>query len=219
MITISKYDQTFNFIEDSDTIGEIFNDNYKVIENKVHFEPNDVVIDIGANIGAFSILLAILYPFIKVIAIEPVAETYIKLYQNIKLNNLKNITPINTAISNSNRRIQHIVYSPIGTGGASSYVTQGCENHNEIHISCLTLDEIFEHCHIDKCKLLKIDCEGAEYDILYGSTKLRQIEYLVGEFHENTLLRNSGHTPEKLAKYCADRVKYMMYYEYCIMYE
>ena len=78
-------------------------------------------IDIGANIGMFSILFAKLHPYIKVYAFEPVAETYLKMCKNIKLNNITNITPVNTAVSGG-KRIEHIIYHPQGLGGASSYV-------------------------------------------------------------------------------------------------
>ena len=85
---IEKYDQTFHFIEDSSSLEEIFNDNYRIFDKNITFDESDIIIDVGANIGAFSILFAKLYPFIKVYAVEPVAETYIKLCQNIKLSQL-----------------------------------------------------------------------------------------------------------------------------------
>ncbi len=218
MITIEKFGLIYNFIEDSSTLEEIFTDNYKVIEKKVPFGTDDIIIDIGANIGAFSILYAKLMPFIKVYAIEPVAETYVKLCKNIKLNNLTNIIPINSAISGG-KKIEHIIYSPIGTGGASAYVTTNIEPLNKIYISCLTLDELFKHFNITECKLLKIDCEGAEYDILYNSKLLNRVNYLVGEFHENSALRQAGHSMNNLAHYCATQVKNMLYYEMCEMHE
>jgi FkbM family methyltransferase len=218
MITISKYNNEFNFIDNSDTIKEIFKDNYKVLEYAVPFELGDVVIDIGANIGAFSIMLAKLFPETTIYSVEPVAETYIKLCKNIELNKLVNIIPINAAITDRDRVVK-IIYDPTGTGGASAYVKDITGNHSKTYVGGITLTELFDQFNIEKCKLLKIDCEGAEYDILYGCYKLKQIEYLVGEFHTNSSLQEQGRSPEELAKYCADRVKHMMYYERCIMHE
>ena len=223
MITISKYDNIFNFIDDDPSIlDEIFNDNYKVIEKGVPFEKDDIIIDIGANIGMFSILMAKLHPYAKIFAVEPVAETFVKLCQNIKLNNLTNISPINAAVS-GRERIQQIIYSPSGLGGASSYFSGNAMDeltgHETIHVGCITLDEILLKFNIEECKLLKIDCEGAEYEILYNSKLLEKINYLVGEFHENTLLQESGYSFHKLAQYCSTRVKHMLYYEWCYMHE
>jgi FkbM family methyltransferase len=221
MITIEKYNQTFRFNEDDISMfNEIFGDNYKVIEKGVIFEPNDIVIDIGANIGMFSILFAKLHPYITIYAIEPVAETYIKLYQNIKLNNLTNIIPINTAISGG-EKIKRIIYQSDGLGGASSYVKDmhDLSKKTTIYTGCITLDELIVELNIKSCKMLKIDCEGAEYDILYNSKLLERINYLVGEFHENTVLRQAGHSWNSLAHYCSTHVKNMLYFEWCEMHE
>lgn len=225
MKLIEKYNQTFIFRRFNSTIDEIFNDNYKVIENKILFNKNDIVIDIGANIGAFSILLAKLYPFITIYAVEPVAEAYIQLCENIELNNLTNIIPINVAINGLGfgfKRVQKIIYAPSESGGASSYITQIDDNdpgHKIVYTGCITLDELFIDLHIEGCRLLKIDCEGAEYDILYNShMSLNRTSYLVGEFHDNDYLRQLGHSPDKLAKYCSNFLK-VIYYEYCKMHE
>jgi len=221
MITIEKYNHTFFFNEDNILmLNEIFNDNYKIIEKRVVFEPNDIIIDIGANIGMFSILFAKLHPYIKIFAIEPVAETYIKLYQNIKLNHLTNIIPINIAISGG-ERIKQIIYDSDGLGGASSYVNDmpNLLKKTTIYTGCITLDELIIELSITNCKLLKIDCEGAEYDILYNSKLLERINYLVGEFHENTTLRQAGYSWNSLAQYCSTHVKNMLYFEWCEMHE
>lgn len=221
MITRSAFGEVFEFDEvDITVLDEIFNDNYKVIEKGVPFERDDVIIDIGANIGMFSILFAKLHPYIKVYAFEPVAETYLKMCKNIKLNNITNITPVNTAVSGG-KRIEHIIYHPQGLGGASSYVKTVKEEDGVIstNVGCITLDEILLEFNIEKCKLMKIDCEGAEYDIIYNSKLLSRINYIVGEFHENSALQAAGHSWTKLAAYCASKVEHMLYFEWCEMYE
>ena len=67
-----------------------------------------------------------------------------------------------------------------------------------------TLDRIFEGHQISRCKLLKIDCEGAEHEILRGSARLDSIDYLSGEFHADAHLRSQGHSIDGLIDYCAD---------------
>ncbi len=56
----------------------------------------------------------------------------------------------------------------------------------------MTLDEIFDDNKIVRCKLLKIDCEGAEYEILPNARALSRVDYLSGEFHMNGPLRERG---------------------------
>ncbi len=53
-----------------------------------------------------------------------------------------------------------------------------------------------------RCALLKIDCEGGEYEILLAAHCLQAVDYLSGEFHVNSRLRAQGHTPDALARHC-----------------
>src|SRR3972149_2781619 len=53
-------------------IGEIFSDNYHVLQKGIEFLPGDVILDIGACEGMFSIMMAKLFPQTRVIALEPV---------------------------------------------------------------------------------------------------------------------------------------------------
>ena len=73
--------------------------------------------------------------------------------------------------------------------------------------------------NLDKVKLLKIDCEGDEYEILYATNQLHKVEYIRGEFHLNNRLRQEGHSWDDLATYCANIVGYFpkMYYEFVNM--
>ena len=62
----------------------------------------------------------------------------------------------------------------------------------------ITLDEIFDRYAIARCKLLKIDCEGAEHEILTNTSVLDGVEWLSGEFHSGELLESRGCTVEQL---------------------
>jgi FkbM family methyltransferase len=211
----------FTFLQTPGVEGifdEIFKDNYKVFQNNIIFGPNDIIIDIGANIGSFSILLAKIFPFIKVFAIEPIPLTYLTLCENIKLNYLQStIIPICVALSDSSKIIE-LEYSQKQSGGASSYISQPSGN-TRVLVPAISFDNLLETLNIQKCKLLKIDCEGAEYDILFNSKYLNRIEYLVGEFHENSLLRQRGFSTGGLAHYCSQHVGKMLYFEWCNMAE
>jgi Methyltransferase FkbM domain len=90
---------------------------------------------------------------------------------------------------------------PENSGGASCHsltLTYGAADM----IPSAALDAVFDALGIENCKLLKIDCEGSEYEILLASRSLEKVEYLSGEFHFNDLLLAQGHTPEGLRRYC-----------------
>lgn len=125
------------------------------------------VIDVGANIGCFSILAAkIVGPSGRVIAIEPEESTYQQLLKNIELNRLNNVIPLRLAVgardgeitlhSGPNRLFSSVFSSVNGhlVGGADQCVP------------LLTLESLMNKYDVKQCDYLKLDCEGAEHEIV-----------------------------------------------------
>ena len=174
--------------------------------NSINFKDGDVVIDIGGNIGMVSIYLAKKYPFLKIYAFEPVKQNYENFITNIELNNIDNdiIKVFNLAITKDRREV--ILTTPINNSGGSNIydfrISNEILNNNSIAKS-ITFDDIFANNNISKCKLLKIDCEGAEYEILYNANEenLKNCEYMRGEFHI------SKDKIESLKDYCKKYIK------------
>ncbi len=77
------------------------------------------------------------------------------------------------------------------------------DNQAESVVPSVSLQDVFGQHKIKKLKLLKIDCEGSEYEILYNTSPktLMNIEYLQGEFHR---LKDGDekNCPEKLIEFC-----------------
>lgn len=182
-------------------IREFQQDQYGLRE--IPFQPGDVVLDIGANIGVGSIYLAKKYPFLNVHAFEPVPESFASLTTNIALNGIRNVHPYKLAITGDGRPIQLMVDLLINSGGATAQVPDTCiPGHRQYTADSIKLDTFLDRFNIGACKLLKIDCEGSEYEILRSSQQLHRIEYLRGEFHENDYLRERGHSAADLLEYC-----------------
>lgn len=166
--------------------GEVDDYNFDSID----FKDGDVVIDIGGNIGMASIYLAKKYPFLKIYAFEPVKQNYENFLKNIELNNINKdiIKVFNLAITKDRRDV--ILTLHFSNSGASNIYNHFRDSsklisNNDISIKSITFDDIFSNNNISKCKLLKIDCEGAEYEILYSANveNLKNCEYMRGEFH------------------------------------
>ena len=162
--------------------------------NNIKFKPGDVVVDIGANIGIVSIYLAKKYPFLKIYAFEPCRENYEHLLLNMKINNITSETIIahNKAITKDGRLVC-MNLNPNNLGGSSLdniILIGGKKEEKNSNIQSTTLSCIIDEYNIKKIKLLKIDCEGSEYEILYNTPTelLNKIEILRGEFHENKTL-------------------------------
>ncbi len=135
------------------------------------------IIDIGANIGTFS-LFAALKGAKKIVAIEPGQEAFDTFKRSIAANNLQNvITPIFAAATAHDGDSMRFPTrsSPNNTAN---------ENEHSIAIHTVSLATIIQS-HFTAIDLLKIDCEGGEYDILYNATEatLKLIKQIRMELH------------------------------------
>lgn len=160
---------------------------------------DDIFIDVGSNIGYYTILAAkIVGPRGHVISLEPVPETANILRLNIKLNELKNVTIIQKAAWASRSLIN--VHIPRGSFGFASI--KRFSGYPSIITDAVPLDDICNG--LSRIKLIKIDVEGAEWEVLQGAIDtLKKTSALLIEATENvlsveTLLRNNSFSLCKL---------------------
>jgi FkbM family methyltransferase len=183
-------------------IGEYQADQYRLGE--VPIEPGDVIIDIGTHVGVGSIFLAKKYPQTQIYSFEPLPINFASLLENIRLNGVTNVHPINKAVTADGRPIDLAVDLLMNTGAATTQLEdRHLPGYLTVTVPSTTLDAIFEEHSIARCRLLKIDCEGSEHEILRTATVLDRIDYLRGEFHENDFLRQQGYTADSLVERCA----------------
>jgi FkbM family methyltransferase len=180
--------------------SELQRDDYHLRD--IRFDEGDIVIDIGAHIGLFAMYLAKRWPFLKVFAFEPFPANFRNCADNLSLNRVTNVVLSPKAIANDPRPLK-MAADPHNSGGASAIVTTFEAAVTATNIASITLDAIFSAHAIGRCKLLKIDCEGMEYEILLGTRVLPDVEYLAGEFHASPYLQNQGRCPEQLQSYCS----------------
>ena len=172
--------------------------------SKIDFKENDIVIDIGANIGMISIYLAKKYPFLKIYAFEPFKASYDSFIKSIKSNNIPNgtIHAFNKAVTKDGRNIFMETVDLLNSVSFSVALKKG-ESKEHKKVSSTTLDNIIETALAenkqDRIKLLKMDCELSEYEILKNTKieNLKKISYLSAEFHEKEGFGN----PEELETY------------------
>ena len=169
-----------DFIQDTDGINRIV---MREVRNDYHLDDftipdGGVILDIGAHKGIVSCYLAKKYPQATIYAFEPVKENYAALLENVKRNNITNVVAANIAVTKDGRPVRMVADAYRNSGGANIY------GNGQQEAQSTTLDEVFKVYNIEHVSLLKIDCEGAEYEIL-GSANglLKRVDAMRGEFH------------------------------------
>lgn len=213
---------TFQFVhtpQAAEIITEIFGDNYTVLASGLDFKDGDVILDIGANEGMFSILVSKLFPQTRIIAYEPIPTTYATLTQNIALNSCANIETHNLAVSSPHKYALTMNINNDGkSGGSSSWDTFKPECQSQVKVRAVSLDSIFNTHKIDRCRLLKLDIEGGEYDAIYPCTILPRVDFMVLEAHVNSRIDFQSRRPDALATWIGNLTK-LINVSYCKMAE
>jgi FkbM family methyltransferase len=149
-----------------------------------------VVVDVGAHVGDFTLEAAILCPQGRIYAVEPVAEFSTMIQINKLLNGFENIEIISAALGASQG------VAKINLSGSSSSLHWGDGNQVQ-QVRQTTLARLMSDCQIDRIDLLKMDCEGSEWEILPNSEAiLPKISQICMEYHPR-----DGWTGEKLATF------------------
>jgi FkbM family methyltransferase len=136
-----------------------------------------VIADIGANIGAFSVTARRRFPAARLFAFEPSASLFSLLQQNVE--GLK-IEAVRCAVSDAEGEA---VLVP-GRDATSGHLHKESENSlaQGERVPCVALESVVRQCG-GMIDLLKLDCEGSEYEILESSA-MSKVRRVVAEIHE-----------------------------------
>ena len=146
----------------------------------IEIKERDIVIDIGANVGMFTLYASQKATSGKVFAFEPFEENFRLLTNQISTNKLKNVFAFKKGVFNK-EGTQDLFLSGINTGGHSIQFEQ---EGGKVTIDVTTLSKFCADNNIDHIDFLKIDCEGSEFEILKSDPSiLQKVSKLVMECH------------------------------------
>lgn len=173
-------------------------------------ESQDVVFDIGSNIGYYA-LLASRYTK-KVYAFEPDPRNFPGLKKNIELNNCINIEPYNLAVSDRESEIDFLIDSEYCNRSRIATSTQKNQKAQTIKVKAISVDDFVSKKGINSVDVIRSDVEGYEYFIIKGAKKTikKHKPKMFLEIHPQLIREYGGDVEEFLNTLKDYRVKYLV---------
>ena len=136
-----------------------------------------VVFNVGAHIGTFDLFIKNLIPSARVFSFEPEPENFQLLQENLKLNQLQDVEPIAAAVWSE-------------SGAVTLESREYFKNETKVssgsgpQVKAISLDDFMSDRNIHSVDILKMDCEGAEHEILPKFMGLKKCRLLALELHD-----------------------------------
>ena len=146
---------------------------------------DDNFLDVGGNEGYFSVIASSLVQDGCVYCLEPQSRLQTIIAENVKINNSHNVKLHHLALSDQQQEVE-LFLRPSTNTGASSFFRHWKIGSTKETVNAITLDQFIEQNNISKIRLMKVDCEGAEYQVIGGGTQVlhkQLIEFIALEYH------------------------------------
>ncbi|MFE6481561.1 FkbM family methyltransferase [Streptomyces sp. NPDC057757] len=139
---------------------------------RTRLRPGDTFVDVGANIGVFSVLASQLVGERgRVVAIEASPVFHRRLLDEARLNDCRNLRAVNAAVSDSRQTLTFVLASSRNMG-ANSIVPWDGPAESTFTIEALPLPELLDPAEVARARVIKIDVEGAEGKVVRGLAPL-----------------------------------------------
>lgn len=176
--------------------------------------PGDAFIDVGAHVGYYAMLArALVGDGGRVFAFEPNPETYRRLATNLAINGFGNVHAFNCAIgARSDVMSLHVNADNEGesalwdVSAAARFPKSGVE-HRQVDVAVMTLDEIGRGGLFNRARMVKIDAEGWEPQVLSGARQFLQHDlppYVICEINRGAL-KATGGSESGIRRFFAER--------------
>ena len=146
------------------------------------------VIDIGAGTGEYTLFAAtaMKQPGGRVFAFEPFPESLALMQENLRLNRINNVQVFAEAVGAETGKLVLDL-----AGGEplqfQSHRKKVVNVEASLRVKSLSLADALKTTELESCDLLKLDCEGAEYSIIFAAPQpiLEHFRHIVMEYHDN----------------------------------
>lgn len=164
-----------------------FTDDYRydlIQKDVLRMSNSPVIVDVGANVGYLSAFSFTRFPKAKVISIEPIPNNLVLLKKNKIRNSNTDWSLFEGVLSNTDGELE-IQYDNSDSFSTSASMYGLDEGSDSVTIPSKKLSSLMRSFELQNIHILKLDCEGAEYDILYclGDDELNRIAFITMETH------------------------------------
>ncbi len=136
-------------------------------------KPGMTVVDIGANIGYFTLLFSRLVgPTGRIIAIEPVEHLRARLIEHLAINNIQNVLVVDCAVGEKEGELTLFYGEDSAT---SAWMDDGLEPNGSANVLVRPLDAILQEYSVETVDFIKVDIDGGEVPFLRGAEKTLRI--------------------------------------------
>jgi FkbM family methyltransferase len=139
----------------------------------------ETILDLGSNIGASLIYFRLRYPQARLIGFEPDPRVFARLERNVA--QFDAVEVFNAAVAPTGGQLTFFRYPEYSW--ASSLMPLWGSAADQITVAARTLDDVVDDLGLGSVDLLKIDIEGAEWDVLPGFRQIHKVRTLIGEVH------------------------------------
>ncbi len=143
------------------------------------------VVDIGAGLGDFAISVARQHPRSRVYAFQPLPGSFALLEQNLKLNQTQNVRAFPFSVNGHEGTVE--MRAPSSEPAHSlTVLAEGAASKIQVRVRTISLDQGIQGLESAQCDYLKVDCEGAEYEIFFNASPatLKKINHICLEYHD-----------------------------------
>jgi FkbM family methyltransferase len=163
------------FLDSKDSLNLSINGVYEPLETEIvkqEIKKGDVVLDLGANIGYYTLIFAQLVGEEgRVFAFEPDDTNFNLLKRNVEINGYKNVTLVQKAVSHQTERVK--LYLHEENKGMHNIYEPDSPDSPAIEIETVSLDDFLES-YTEKIDFIKMDIEGSELDAIEGMSSILQ---------------------------------------------
>lgn len=208
-LSLGKHNYSILYRDSTDesVIEEVLIDqDYKICQRIIK-DAEYPIIDIGAHIGTFELYVRSMNKVVPIICVEPASDNFEILEGNIQLNKLSHVSAHQYALAGSTGEVELNISN--NNHNNSLYEPYARDAHMSKKVQAYSLNDFFELHQMSACSLLKIDCEGAEYEIFEHTSAetFSKIHAIFMEYHEHIgrshkelvdILTSHGYTIRKI---------------------